>query len=106
MKELRGETFQEEPFFESKTFLFHDSKGREIEKDVVIVKDIMVYLHHLHEKRGLSIQETVLKIGLDFGGGSLKVCMSILPKVEESTAPKGDHNPNSVKALVFLAVGR
>lgn len=106
MKELRRQSFQEEHFFESQSFIFHDFKGAEIHQDVVVVKDLMEYLDHVHDKRGLSIHETVIKIGLDSGGGSLKVCLSILPS-SDSPSQQGtlEGNPNSVKALILLAVG-
>ena len=42
-------------------------------RHAVVVKDPNDFVARLHEEMGLDIHETILKIGIDGGRGSLKV---------------------------------
>ena len=43
-------------------------------RHAAVVKDPNDFVMHLHEQMGLDIHESILKIGIDGGRGSLKVC--------------------------------
>ena len=45
---------------------------------LVVVKDSTEVIYHLHEKLGLEIHDTTIKVGFDYGGECLKVCMLIM----------------------------
>ena len=42
-------------------------------RHAVVVKDPTDLVNHLHSQMGLDIHETILKVGIDGGRGSLKV---------------------------------
>ena len=65
---------QLDDYFELFELEFLDKEGQIVRKKVPIVNDPTKLVHCLHEKMGLDIRETFLKIGIDGGHGSLKVC--------------------------------
>ena len=47
-------------------------------RTLVTVKDATETIYHLHEQLGLEIHETSVKVGFDYGGECLKVCLLIM----------------------------
>jgi hypothetical protein len=77
------------------------------------VKDITDLIYFVHEKRNLHLNDTVLKVGIDGGQGSLKVCLLIMEKdaeditVDPESPIKRNQGKrplrNSVKDVLILA---
>ena len=53
---------------------FVDGEGQAVTKQVPVVNNVTELVYDIHEKMNLDIHETFLKIGIDGGHGSLKVC--------------------------------
>ena len=76
-----------------------------------MVKDSTELIFHLHEKMGLDVHDTHLKVGFDYGGECLKVGLIIMPKdhigqiSEAGTSVKmiKKMKMNSVKRVIILA---
>ena len=97
-------THSEDIFFKNTRLPFINSKGKTIVRDVVFVRDLTEYLRRVHDKLGLDFAETHLKIGIDSGRGSLKVCVTIADKSKLSES-ESSLEFNSVKHLIILCVG-
>ncbi|KAJ8671695.1 hypothetical protein QAD02_002954 [Eretmocerus hayati] len=83
-------------FFCSKKQNFFVTKGNskgEVELTVVYRRDLEGLIEFVKEKRGVS--NVLLKIGLDGGGGSLKICLSI-PNLSENDGAE-ESSPTKVK---------
>ena len=55
-------------------------------KDVVHVENTSVYLNHLLKLRALNPKTTFIRVGMDGGGGSVKVLLSIFNPADIATA--------------------
>ena len=64
---------QLDDYFDLVKLEFLDKEGQTVTRQVPVVKDATELVHCLHDKMGLDIRETFLKIGIDAGHGSLKV---------------------------------
>ena len=64
---------QLDDYFELVKLELIDKEGETVTRHVPVVNDATALVHHLHDKMGLDIHETFLKIGIDGGHGSLKV---------------------------------
>jgi hypothetical protein len=84
-------------------------------RSVPVVKDVTDLIYFVHEKRNLHLNDSVLKIGIDGGQGSLKICLLIMEKDPEdisvdpeSPIKKGGKQrkqlSNSVKDVLILAL--
>lgn len=104
MKKIVDKTHSEDSFFCLKTLNFQDKCGKPLLKTIPIVKDIETYLHHICTMRGLDPFDIQIKIGIDFGGESLKVGMSTLLNEDHQLSETGS-NLNSVNHVLLLAMG-
>ena len=64
-----------DPYFTTETLTFVSKSGEPLEREFPRVKDINEFVQYIHEVKGLSYEETILKIGIDGGGGFLKFCL-------------------------------
>lgn len=107
---------QVDNFFESKSFEFKHMKGKEISdvsQTTVYCKNVEGLIQFVKDKRGVS--DAHLKLGLDGGGGFLKLCLSIQSedqpesadrkrqKFEDGVAAKR-FKDSGVKKLIILAL--
>ena len=63
---------QLDEYFELAELTFLDKEGNNVTRKFPVVKDPTELVFALHDKMGLDIRETFLKIGIDAGHGSLK----------------------------------
>ena len=63
-------------------------------KDVVYVRDISAFLDYLMRVRGMNPAETLVRIGIDGGKGSLKIMVSLTDGSDED----GDKEVEEVEA--------
>ena len=79
-----------------------------------MVNDTTETIYYLHEKLGLEIHDTSVKVGFDYGGECLKVCLLIMAKDhigminEAGTSVKmiKKMKLNSVKKVQTAALGQ
>ena len=57
-------------------------------KDICHVKDLDAYVQHVIKERGLDPKTTLIRVGLDGGGGSLKVLISVFDPLKAGDAPE------------------
>ena len=60
------------------------AKLNSITRDAVVVKDVVQMIQFTIAERGLEEEETMVRISIDSGGGSLKILGSIFKKSEDS----------------------
>ena len=65
---------QLDKYFDLVQLQFLDKDGETVTRHVPVVNDATELVYALHEKMGLDIRDTFLKVGIDAGHGSLKVC--------------------------------
>ena len=93
--------------------VFTIKKLGESEVPVIFCNDIEECLNIVQKERGIDIENSDLKVGLDAGGGFLKVCLNVLTD-EEVPARKRLHfedgispkkfRSTSVRKLIILAI--
>lgn len=64
-----------DPYFTIEKVTFVSNSGEPLEREFPCVKDINAFVQHIHDVKGLSFHDTVLKQGTDGGGGFLKFCL-------------------------------
>ena len=82
-----------------------------ITRTLVVVSDVSEVIYHLHEKLDIDIRESTVKIGFDYGGDCLKVCMLIVAKDHIGMINEAGTSAmmlkkmklNSVKKVIILA---
>ena len=107
MKQVIEQTHSEDRFFTLKSLTFQDNKGNPIAREIPIVKDIEVLLYHVYTQRNIDPFDSKVKVGIDFGGTSLKVGMAVLDWVDandENSLPTSE-NFNSANKVIVLAIG-
>ena len=50
-----------------------------VSKDVVYVNDVCALLRHVLHQRGMNPATTLIRVGLDGGGGNFKIMVSLCP---------------------------
>ena len=105
MKKVVQLTHSEDDFFKHSKMSFMNSKGQPLIRDVVIVCDLTNYVTRIHDNLGLDFSETLLKIGMDSGRGSFKVCLTVVEKKKVESERDSATEFNSVKHLYILCIG-
>ena len=106
MPQIVERSHLEDDFFVIKKLNFQDNKGKPMPKYVPIVKDVETYLHHVYDTRNLDPFQSKVKIGIDFGGDSLKVGMSVIKwENEDEEYEEKKENLNSANRVLLLAIG-
>ena len=70
-------------YFEAKDVEFIEKDNQvpqTVNRTLVVVTDVTEFIYHLHEKLELDVHDTTIKIGFDYGGECLKVCLLIMAK--------------------------
>ena len=81
-------------FFEHKELRFtREIKGKNInenfEQHVIVTKNIFSFIDEVMQSRGLDVNTTLIRIGLDDNGGFIKICLSLFDlHVTESVSKK------------------
>ena len=81
-------------FFEHKELCFTgEIKGKNInenfEQHVIVTKNIFSFIDEVMQSRGLDVNTTLIRIGLDDNGGFIKICLSLFDlHVTESVSKK------------------
>lgn len=103
-------------WFEIKTIDFvkieQSNVTEQTPRTVVVCKDVQAFIHQVMIVRGIDESNVMLKIGLDGGHGSLKICASLIDKSSYSnelttTACSGSlkkYSDTGVKQLMILAI--
>ena len=90
-----------------------DEKSGKTQRSVIFCSDIVVLVEHIVNQRDLSPDKCMVKVGIDGGGGILKVCMNILNSQKEQMKHKISYsrgafsqafNDLGVKKLMILAI--
>lgn len=105
-------------FFDIKTFDFVKGKSgvsSTINSEAVVCNDLGGFLQYVQEKR--AVNESQLKFGIDSGGGSLKICLTVQSRLTDETmepkskrrkytdiAPSNTFRDGGVKKLFVLAI--
>lgn len=103
MKEVVQKSHAEDDFFCLRTLSFHDKNDLPLIKTIPIVQNLESYLEHIFISRSLDPFETKIKIGIDFGGNSLKIAMSVIQLGDGEAGLK--NNLCSQNRVLLLAIG-
>lgn len=113
---LKAAIHSVDEFFEVKEFEFSNTKAGKtstVKKEVIFCKNLSGFLEYVKNKREVS--HSHLKFGIDGGGGSLKICLSLQSIYEDSIpnksrrkyeddVPTKDFRDSGVKKLFILAL--
>ena len=88
-------THRLDPYFTTDSATFISNSGEPLEREFPCVSDINDFVSYVHEVKDLSFQETFLKVGIDGGGGFLKVCLLIMEKSQLEKGYKSLDNGDS-----------
>ena len=98
-------------YFEIKTLSFHqilkETKAVEnIERPVVLCKDLQGFVDFIIETRNLDSSKVSLRIGLDGGGGFIKICLSVFNPEDtmKDTCLSKQFKHTGVKKALILAL--
>ena len=108
MEKVVKKSHSEDQYFCLKTLPFQDKNENQIMKTIPVVRDIEQYLGHVYESRSLDPFEAKVKIGIDFGGQSLKVGMYVVKPGSSKDDPCNEackENFNSGNRVLLLANG-
>ena len=75
-KKLVKLTHEMDDFYEATDQEFVDIENKvpkTINRTLIVVKDSSEVIYHMHEKVGLDIHDSSIKVGFDYGGECLKV---------------------------------
>ena len=106
----RGKVLQ--PYFSCQTMPFHERTDQkttiQVNKPAVICTDVKGLIEFLAERRDSEVNPMV-KIGMDGGGGSLKICMNIIQKRDYSAEKRQTEGAkkfldSGVKKLMIIAI--
>ena len=64
-----------DPYFTTETLIFVSNSGEPLVREFPCVKDTNDFVTYIHDVMGLSFHDTLLKVGIDGGGGFLKFCL-------------------------------
>lgn len=92
-------------FFEVTRQPFEMSDNTQVvSKPVVYCNNVQGLVDHIISKRGVEVAKTFCKIGVDGGGGSFKVTLSIIAGDTEVVEERSRCKDTGVKMLLLLAV--
>ena len=82
-EKMHYNNYKLDSFFEHKELRFtREIKGSNIaenfEQHVIVTKNIFSFIDEVMQSRGLDVNTTLIRIGLDGGGGFIKKCLSLL----------------------------
>lgn len=69
--------------------------GKSEERTISFIKNLSDYVEYCHVVRGLSIHETMLKVGLDGGQGFFKLALSIVVMSSQSNRENSSSESSS-----------
>lgn len=91
-------------YFEVTQLPFDLSDNHEmVMKSVVYCNDVPGLVNHVISKRGIEVANSFCKVGVDGGGGSFKITLSII-EGSRDTNSKSNTKDTGVKMLLLLAV--
>ena len=73
-------THKLDAYFTTEKAIFVSKSGQPLEREFPCVSDINEFVQYIHEVKGLDYHDTILKVGIDGGGGFLKVCLQTMEK--------------------------
>ena len=68
-------------YFTTDKAVFLSSSGEPLEREFARVIDINAFVQFIHDTKGLHFHDTILKPGMDGGGGFMKVCLLVMDKL-------------------------
>ena len=77
-------THELDQFFTTTKATFQSNTGESLEREFAHVIDINAFVTYIHEVKGLHFHDTILKDGLDGGGGFMKICLMTMDKFKLS----------------------
>lgn len=103
--DLRQTDHQLQALFQSQLLDFVEMEKNKVKKHVsrpvVCVHSFDEFIERIMEIRGMNLDETMIKLGIDGGGGFLKFCLSLYSKYIE--AP-GKFKDTGVKRVFIIAI--
>jgi hypothetical protein len=101
---LTEKNYELAPFFEKLSNVSFSAKGsNNVLRSVVYCKNVEELVKLVVDKRALSRYYNI-KIGIDGGGGFLKVCVNVIDKINVLDERNNSSNDSGVKKLIILGI--